>query len=227
MEEKVKSDNLKNVHILHGDLDSHASLTAAAQKTSEITGGVVDYLVTNGVYYAVPIMGNSVEEFIGKEDEMVKEFDQAFNTNVLGAMFAFNAFMPLVLKSSIKRVAAISSAAADWGLIFHGEDLVNIPYATSKAALNTLVAKYAARYKHDGVIFLSISPGFVATHDDIPKEVLAQATASLYRFDKALKGPMKPYQSVEMCLKVLNELKPEQSGQFLSQHGNNVWLSER
>ena len=37
------------------------------------------------------------------------------------------------------------------------------PYAISKAALNAAIAKFSAQYSSQGVLFLSISPGLVAT----------------------------------------------------------------
>jgi len=37
------------------------------------------------------------------------------------------------------------------------------PYSVSKAAANMVIAKYNAAYKKEGVLFLSISPGYVTT----------------------------------------------------------------
>lgn len=37
------------------------------------------------------------------------------------------------------------------------------PYTVDKAAMNVIVAKYAAEYGKDGVLFMSISPGVVDT----------------------------------------------------------------
>ncbi|KAJ4299213.1 hypothetical protein N0V90_004457 [Kalmusia sp. IMI 367209] len=227
VEAKVAADNLKNVHILHGDMDSAASLNDAAKKSAGLTGGVVDYLVVNGAYFAMPTLLMSADEYVGKEDLFIEEMNKSMQTNVAGTLFAFNAFLPLVLKSSVKRVAAITSAAADRNYIFEGEDIRSIHYSISKGALNILVAKFAARYKNDGVVFASISPGFVATHDDVPKEFMDKVAAPLFRFDKALKGPLTPEQSVEACLKVLANISKEQSGDFLSQWGNKVWLTEK
>lgn len=227
VDEKVSADGLKNVHIIHGDMDSNASLTAAAKKTAELTGGALDYLIVNGVYASVPAYVKTVDDWIGAEQEFLDELKQSMQTNVGGTLFAFNAFMPLILKSDIKRVTAISSAAAARDYIFEGEDMKAVHYATSKAALNTLVAKFAARYKHDGVIFVSISPGFVNTHPDLPEEMAQKMFAPLYRWDETLKGPMPPVKSVEMCLKVIDGVTHEQSGEFLSQHGNTVWLENK
>lgn len=38
-----------------------------------------------------------------------------------------------------------------------------VPYAVSKAALNMVVAKFDAKYREKGVMFLAISPGLVDT----------------------------------------------------------------
>jgi NAD(P)-dependent dehydrogenase (short-subunit alcohol dehydrogenase family) len=37
------------------------------------------------------------------------------------------------------------------------------PYCISKAALNMVVAKYAAQYKEEGIIFVTVCPGLVDT----------------------------------------------------------------
>jgi NAD(P)-dependent dehydrogenase (short-subunit alcohol dehydrogenase family) len=39
------------------------------------------------------------------------------------------------------------------------------PYTISKAALNALVAKYNVAYRSQGILFMSISPGFVDTSE--------------------------------------------------------------
>ena len=68
----------------------------------------------------------------------------------------------LVLKGKVKKVIALSSGHGDLDLI-NDLDIENAAlYAASKAALNVVVAKFSARYKRDGVLFVSISPGVVA-----------------------------------------------------------------
>lgn len=121
-QEQVAADGLKNVHIVHGDMNDHASLTAAAEKTAERAGGVVDYLIVNGAYFAMAPILNTADGFIGNEDEFLDELKQIMQTNVAGTLFSVNAFMPLILKSSIKRVCAISSGACDLPYIVGAED---------------------------------------------------------------------------------------------------------
>lgn len=65
------------------------------------------------------------------------------------------------------------------------------------------------------------------THQDAPPEFMEPFSKPFYRWDKSVQGPMPPEKSVEMCLKVIEELSEEQNGQFLSQYGNRVWLNEK
>lgn len=44
------------------------------------------------------------------------------------------------------------------------------PYSVSKAASNAVIAKYNAEFKDEGILFLSISPGYVATEANIVGE---------------------------------------------------------
>lgn len=71
--------------------------------------------------------------------------------------------MPLVLKSSIKKVIAISSGMGDPELAVKLDLYESPPYAISKIALNMAIAKFQAEYNKDGVLFLAICPGVVNT----------------------------------------------------------------
>jgi NAD(P)-dependent dehydrogenase (short-subunit alcohol dehydrogenase family) len=65
------------------------------------------------------------------------------------------------MKGKVKKVIAISSGHADLDFINNFEVDGSALYSASKAALNTIVAKYNAQYKKDGILFLSLSPGVV------------------------------------------------------------------
>ena len=84
-----------------------------------------------------------------------------FETNVTGNIHLFQLFLPLVLKGKVKKVITISSGHGDLELINDLEIDNSALYATSKAAMNIIVAKYSAQYKKDGVLFVSLSPGVV------------------------------------------------------------------
>lgn len=74
--------------------------------------------------------------------------------------------------------------------------------------------------KEEGFIFLAISPGVVNTSTKRPteeqlKEVMKLAASFKTRYPNWT-GPVQPSESVAMMLKVIDNLKPEDSGKFLS-----------
>lgn len=90
-----------------------------------------------------------------------------FHANVLGTIYTTNTFLPLLRRSTapLKKVISLSSAAGDVDFVRATEFPLTPAYATSKAGLNLVMSKYAVEpeLKGDGVVFLSISPGFVNT----------------------------------------------------------------
>lgn len=83
--------------------------------------------------------------------------------NALGLVHTVQAFLPLIRKGSVKKVINISTGMADIDLINAVDVAVAGPYSASKAAANVVIAKYNAELKSEGILFLSISPGYVAT----------------------------------------------------------------
>ncbi|KAF2470636.1 NAD(P)-binding protein [Lindgomyces ingoldianus] len=213
---KVTADALPNVHILQGDLTDAASLSAAATKAAEITGGAVDYLIINGAYLSESTVFLAPTDFIGKEKYFQDEFTTSMNTNVAGALYAINTFLPLVKKSSIKKVTVISSGMGDLDLIVESEVAESVPYAISKAAVNILVAKYAVELKDKGVVFLALSPGVVQTS--------ALNADSKFKYAPHFEGPISPETSVDLQLKVIEGMTLKDSGAFLSHLGTKKWL---
>jgi NAD(P)-dependent dehydrogenase (short-subunit alcohol dehydrogenase family) len=147
-------------------MNDNASLTKAAELVSQLTNGVLDYLVVNGVYTSVEAHTLTAPQFIGREAFFLDEVNKSMTTNVAGTLFAINAFMPLILKSDIKKVIAISSAAGDVPAVQQARMEDALPYAMSKAAVNMLIAKFALTYKDKNVVFVAMNPGFVYTMTD-------------------------------------------------------------
>ena len=69
-----------------------------------------------------------------------------FHTNVLGNLHLFNLFLPLVMKGRVKKVIAISSGHGDLDFIKATGMTTSAFYAASKAAMNVIVAKFAAEF---------------------------------------------------------------------------------
>jgi NAD(P)-dependent dehydrogenase (short-subunit alcohol dehydrogenase family) len=95
------------------------------------------------------------------------DFLESFKVNALGLVNVVHAFLPLVRKGSVKKVVNLSTGMADLDLIHKTELAIGAPYAASKAAANVVVAKYAAALKEEGILFLSMSPGYVSTEANL------------------------------------------------------------
>ncbi|KAF1850298.1 NAD(P)-binding protein [Cucurbitaria berberidis CBS 394.84] len=233
VEANLAKDNLQNVHIIPGDLTDSASLYAAAEKVSSIANGTVDYLVVNGAHVSISTLGLLPGACTDSATEalLLSELDICMRTNVMGALYSINAFMRLLLKSDVKKVVCISSGAADTEIYDKCDMKDQLPYCMSKAALNVLVAKFAAQYRGEGVKFLALSPGYVLSIaeslDQMPPqlvEIFDKLTEGFKKINPDLKGPVSPKESVGQQLKVIENLTLEHSGEFLSHLGNKQWV---
>lgn len=83
--------------------------------------------------------------------------------NTLGLVNVVHAFLPLVRKGTVKKIANLSTGMADLELILKADLEQATPYSASKAAANVVGAKYGVALKEEGILFLSISPGYVMT----------------------------------------------------------------
>jgi NAD(P)-dependent dehydrogenase (short-subunit alcohol dehydrogenase family) len=154
-------------------------------------------------------------------------------TNVLGNIHLYNLFMPLILAGDAKKVTAISTGMADLDLVNDFAAYMGPLYATSKAAMNMITAKFSAQYKKDGVLFTSISPGFVDTGNNdgsrLSPEQLKGLQAMIESFQKYaphFKGPITPQESAKAVLELIEKLSLSQghAGAFLSHLGTKQWL---
>jgi NAD(P)-dependent dehydrogenase (short-subunit alcohol dehydrogenase family) len=222
---KLAADNLpSNIHILKADLTSSTSLKAAATATANLTGGSLDYFIVNGAYLSQTMTGRFFDEFDDEPDLLAEHLQLNWDTNVVGVIHSINAFLPLIKKSPIKKVFAISSGLADDDLASKYSVWESAGYATSKAALNAVVARYDARYRGDGVLFLSISPGMVDTGVGPPGD--SEMPAKFMRYAPHFKGPITVEESVTLMLKVFERAGAgeEWGGRFVSQFGDKQWL---
>lgn len=155
---------------MQGDLEDNKSLEDAAAQASTVTNGALDHLIINGAYMTTESWHLDPTEFKGKEELLRKEFVRCAEINLAGNIFAINAFLPLIRKGNAKKIVSISSGHADPDLILEGEVTINVIYSAMKAALNVVIAKYAAELKHEGIALLSLSPGVVNT-DQFPRKL--------------------------------------------------------
>ncbi|KAF2448084.1 NAD(P)-binding protein [Karstenula rhodostoma CBS 690.94] len=233
--ERVKTElsDRKNIHILQADLIDNAAIKKAAADTATITSGSLDYLIGNAAYTDGFDQFDSLGGLLAKvsPEELTRQFHNFMDTNVLAQVFLYDAFLPLLLKGTAKKVMSISSGMGD--LQFNRDyDLDHaIFYSSSKAALNMVNIKFGAQYKKDGVLFISMCPGVVDTGyaDKILPEQVAKLQEILDKFhaySPTSTGPSQPAESVKKMLSVLDTLSIENGdqGKYVSHTGTDRWL---
>jgi NAD(P)-dependent dehydrogenase (short-subunit alcohol dehydrogenase family) len=101
-------------------------------------------------------------------EQLTRDLNDCFSTNVISNVHLFNIFMPLILKGDVKKVITLTTGMADQDLVLKYNIYEGAPYAVSKAAMNMVTAKFQAEYEKDGVLFMGICPGMVETgmYDD-------------------------------------------------------------
>ncbi|KAH8886523.1 NAD(P)-binding protein [Thozetella sp. PMI_491] len=231
-EKKVAKElNRSNVHIIQADLTDYESLKNAAQKTSALTNGSLDYLIANAVVAPDWSQYVTLGQLADRPEALAKDLREHFDGNVVGNIHLFNLFLPLILKGTAKKIIAISTGMADGEMIRQYDVAIGAAYSIAKAALNVAVAKYSAEYRSQGVLFLSISPGVVDTGltnraSDEEKQKFMELGAKFHAYAPHFTGPMSPEESVKQVLSVVGKASIEDGygGAFISHLGNKQWL---
>ncbi|KAK7688565.1 hypothetical protein QCA50_008103 [Cerrena zonata] len=88
------------------------------------------------------------------------------------------------------------------------------------------IAKYAAKFKGENLLFLSIAPGLVATDAAPTMDGIDDEFTRLLQRIKAVAPqwngiPLTPKQSVTAMLTTISKLTAKDSGMFLSHNGDN------
>lgn len=118
---------------------------------------------------------------------------------------------------------------ADIDLINDYSIAVASPYSVSKAAANAIVAKYNAALKHEGILFLSVSPGYVATERNAEggdPEKAMELGMKFAAYAPDFQRPLTPEESVTAVLGVIEKKTVEggDGGAFISHLGTKRWL---
>lgn len=220
----------KNIHILEADVSDYEGLRRAAVETASITGGGLDYLIGNAASLALWSAYDGLYKLGQQPKKLEDELLESLKVNVIGQIHLINLFLPLILKGNAKKVIVLGTGHADDTLINKYELEMAAPYSISKAALNTTIAKYNAELGKEGVLFLSVSPGYVETgqYKDVTEEQLQSIQAMGAKFAQYaphFTGPITPHDSIKAMLSVIENATPQKDGgQAISHLGNRQWL---
>ena len=155
----LKKDGI-NAHPVEIDVNSEASVIAAAQKIAS-EHGRIDILVNNAGIMTDMAAGTR------PKDLTLETLKQTFDTNVFGAFAVIKHFVPLLRKSRAPRIINVSStlgslaAMSDRAHPMHGVNFA--AYNASKTALNALTVALAKDLAPDRISVNSICPGWVKT----------------------------------------------------------------
>lgn len=154
-----------NVHIIQGDVTNPQSILAAAEEASNILDGKLDVFIhnSNSVDMATFQLPPSKVPF---DVEATRQFyEEPVRTAIYGGAWATNAFLPLIEKGDLKKIAHITSSMANTDVILGTGVDYAVAYSIAKAGMNVQIAKYAAELAPKGIKTVAICPGWVDTHD--------------------------------------------------------------
>ncbi|KAM9351618.1 C-signal-like [Symphorus nematophorus] len=154
----------RDVHIVTLDVDSQQSISSALEEVHSIVGNEgLNCLINNAA------IGLSTDINTVTPEAMMR----SFRVNSVAPLFVTKAFLPLLQTAAaqstgmgIHRAAVINVSSILGSITYNwaeGASFKNYSYRTSKAALNMLTRCLAADLGSDGILCMSVHPGWVKT----------------------------------------------------------------
>ncbi|PON30546.1 hypothetical protein TGAM01_v200986 [Trichoderma gamsii] len=205
-----------NIHIITGNVTDPQSILATAQEASKILDGKLDVFIHNSNSVDMATF-NYTPTQVPFDVEATKQFyEEPVRTAIWGAAWATNAFLPLIEKGDLKKIAHITSSMANTDVILGTGLDYGLAYSIAKAGMNVQIAKYAVELAPKGIKTVAICPGWVDTWDGPkPPQVVEALNVMLSQFQKMepdLKGQISVEQSVAEQLRVIEALDAARSG---------------
>ncbi|OSD04994.1 NAD-P-binding protein [Trametes coccinea BRFM310] len=180
------------IHIVALDVTDDKSVKESVAQVTAIVGSHgIDYLVSNA---GINDGGDDRPSLMD-----LSVLQHVFDTNVVAPARIYQAYLPLVMKSTKKTIVNVSSAL---GSITLARGPIYTSYSTSKAALNMLTYKEHA--EHPDLTVISMQPGHLKTDLGGPSAQLD--------VDVGVAG----------VLNVVKSLKPDDSGKFFDYQGKEL-----
>lgn len=154
-----------NIHIITGNVTDPQSILATAQEASKILDGKLDVFIHNSNSVDMATFAYSPTQ-VPFDVEATKQFyEEPVRTAIWGAAWATNAFLPLIEKGDLKKIAHITSSMANTDVILGTGIDYGLAYSIAKAGMNVQIAKYAVELAPKGIKTVAICPGWVDTWD--------------------------------------------------------------
>lgn len=149
-----------DVRVLQLDVTDEKSIRAAVERV-DADHGRLDVLVNNAA------IGGFAESG-APSDTPVEAIRWVYETNVFGVVAVTNALLPLLRRAPAARIVNVSSEIGSiTTTTMPGSPLAqfppNVPYPSSKAALNMVTVMYAAELRDTPIKVNAANPGYCAT----------------------------------------------------------------
>lgn len=159
--EKLGSSNCKTVVV---DVCDVAHSMDFLEKAKELLGGRIDCLVSNA--------GVSLHENI-YTNVTVEGFDKQFNTKFRAGYFLGKAFLEMKTKEEQPNAELLYITSET------GDQVYDIPYGMTNAALNSMVGGFSRRVYQQGIRVNAIAPGVTLT--EMTRDYAESSDGNLYR----------------------------------------------
>ncbi|CAH0053831.1 unnamed protein product [Clonostachys solani] len=188
---QLAADHRGRVELISMDATSEDSIRAAVGKVEQSLGG-------QGLDVLVNVAGMSSVALGGIEH--MDDLMSLFNVNVMSAHQVIRAYLPVLRKGNMKKIANISTTVGSITMAPTFREIPTPAYKISKAALNMLTVQYALSLEDQGFTTIAVSPGWIKTPIGGENADLDVGTAS------------------KATLDVIIQSGPESNGKFLNIH---------
>ncbi|KAM4065218.1 short chain dehydrogenase [Hirsutella rhossiliensis] len=154
--DELAKNSAGRVVVVRLDVTNQESIKqAAADVEAKLGGKGLDVLINNA----------GVCQYASDGVKSMDNLQESFTINVLGVHWVTRAFLPLLRKGNLKKVANISSSTTFGSTTLAGAThILPAPaYKISKAALNALTVQYALDHEKEGFSFIALCPGWMKT----------------------------------------------------------------
>ena len=206
LNELVKTNS--NIHVVKLDISSKQSNLEAAGEVAKLVDGIDVFISNAAIAYSYKTVLDTDEEV----------WTSHWKTNVLGSIFLYQAFYPLVAKGNKKQIIFISSPAGSIGK-FH--EFSVSAYGQSKAALNYTAKEISFELRDQGFTVVSVCPGFVST--DLGIHGFKNIIRTAPQFKETMEAiRITPESSASSLLSLFDKLSTDDNGKFLSHEGTEL-----
>lgn len=199
------AESRKNVSIIEVDVGEEESLSRLSEQLAKSAGSGIDVFIHNA---GINIPKASVVTL----DTPREVWLQQYKVNVVGAIETYQKVYPFLVKKDTRKIIFLSSSAGSFS------EFYPVPlgaYGQSKAALNYTIKHIAAELQSENFTVLATHPGLVKTDmGNSGIENLSKMIDDPQLLEFLQNSAITTEVSIQGMLKIIDEVKPEDTGKF-------------